>query len=439
MKKDTLSGSIRIGVVGLGYVGLPTALAFHAAGHIVDGIDASESVVDTLNRGESHLLEGGNTLKIPISSDRWSVSRGFEDVIPECDLVIITVPTPTKEDKNPDLSFVESAMNSTFGNLASGKGTIVVLESTVYPGVTNEVADRAAKLTGSMEGSEFNLGYAPERISPGEVGKSASEVARIVGANDPKIGEYLAGIYSQITSGGCQFVGSIEVAEAAKMIENTQRDIDIAFVNELAIVLPKMGIDVIEVLEAASTKWNCHYHSPGIGVGGHCIPVDPYYYIMSSKSVKNESLISPIARKVNEGMPMHAASLITPHLNEGSAVLILGIAYKPNVGDTRETPVIPLMERLLQTGVRIFAWDPLVDEKIKLPDGVKLIDDPYNIPEPVEGVVLATAHQECLGLNWEKIRREAKKAMIFDGPRALDKKEFSAMGWDYLGVGVPHE
>ena len=181
------------------------------------------------------------------------------------DMVVITVPTPTHEDKTPDLSFVEMAMDSTIKNLKKKSGIIVVLESTVFPGVTRMLAERAAEKYDLIMGEDFQLAYSPERVSPGDIGKSASQVARIVGSIDEQVGITLAEVYGKITSGGCTYVGEIEVAEAAKMVENTQRDIDIAFVNEWSKTLPSIGLDVMDVLNAAKTKWNFHYHEPGTG------------------------------------------------------------------------------------------------------------------------------------------------------------------------------
>ena len=241
----------------------------------------------------------------------------------------------------------------------------------MYPGITNKIADEIAEVLFLNPEEDFSLAYSPERISPGDIGKSASDVARIVGSNDPMVGAELAEMYSKITAGGCTHVGPIEVAEAAKMVENTQRDIDIAFVNELAVVLPKMGVDVRDVLDAAETKWNFHRHDPGIGVGGHCIPVDPYYYIQFSEMAGSKSMMSPIAREINESMPKHAAGIISSKLPDRGGILILGTSYKPNVGDIRETPVFPLIRELLEAGFRVHAWDPINQEDDYLPNGCK--------------------------------------------------------------------
>lgn len=427
----------RIVVVGLGYVGLPTSLAFHDAGFSVHGIDINESVIRKLSSGVSHLSDSSEELEIPVDSETWSVGSSFSEAIPEADVVLISVPTPTTSGKEPDLSFVSGAFKSVLSNLRKGRCPIMVLESTVFPGITNSISARLSGELGIKCGEDFELAYSPERVSPGEVGKSASNVARIVGSNDPEIGEKMADIYSMITAGGCTYVGSIEVAEAAKMVENTQRDIDLAFTNELAKVLPEMGIDVEEVLDAAATKWNFHRHKPGIGVGGHCIPVDPYYYMQFSREVGIPSIISPAARELNESMPRHSAEIILSSIPVGGNILVLGMAYKPNVGDFRETPVFPMVEHLISKGSRVYIWDPYISDDSKTPIKAITIEDPFEKSLDVDCVVLATAHEECLSLGWSKLLECISGNMLYDGPRVLDSKKMTEIGWRYSGVGFP--
>ena len=206
------------------------------------------------------------------------------------------------------------------------------------------------------------------------------------------------------------------------MVENTQRDIDIAFVNELAKTLPRMGLDVMEVLDAASTKWNFHSHKPGIGVGGHCIPVDPYYYIQASKDAGLQSSISPVARQINESMPHHVADKISREINHGGIVSIFGLAYKPNVGDIRESPSMELIRILSAEGISTRAWDPMVKEDLNLPDSCIITPDPYSCTEGSDLIVLATAHPACLEVNWERIRDGMNQSKVYDGPRSLQGK-----------------
>ena len=233
-------------------------------------------------------------------------------------------------------------------------------------------------------------------------------------------------------------MGQIEVAEAAKMVENTQRDIDIAFVNELAKVLPRAGLDTEKVLEAAGTKWNFHKHQPGIGVGGHCIPVDPYYYIELGKSVGVEPLMSMTARGVNESMPRHVVGLVEERIGklEGLEVLVLGYSYKPEIGDTRETPVLEICERLIQLGSMVSVCDPYL-ERGDVPIEMDFIALAGN--KEFDIAILATPHQKILEIDWSELLKRCRKRFIFDGRRSLDWIQMVEMGWDYSGVGVPND
>ncbi len=426
----------KVCVVGLGYVGLPTCIAFHDAGFSVCGIDVDQGVIETLKGGKSHLVDEVEDLEVPISSSDWNVTSDFSEGIPHSDVILICVPTPTNASRLPDLSYVEGALESVVRELTPRKKPVIVLESTVYPGVTNQLTTEA--LQKHPEKKEmFEIAYSPERISPGDIGKSASDVSRIVGSNNVQIGEMLARIYSKVTKGGCTYVGSIEVAEAAKMVENTQRDIDIAFVNELAKVLPKLGIDVEEVLDAASTKWNFHRHNPGIGVGGHCIPVDPYYYIKFSEDVGQASLISPAARRINESMPSHAKDIIISKMPEKSSVLVLGMSYKPNVGDIRETPVKPLLKSLIDSRFEVYIYDPYLDKNEFKQTRAKALPSLVDLPPKIDGVILATAHQKFLDLDWADLRDRISGNFLFDGPRKLSPGVMKSYGWEYSGIGFP--
>ena len=428
---------INIAVVGLGYVGLPTALSFHDAGYKVVGIDASEYVIDTLRQGSHHLIEESSMLTIPVKSNRWAVTANYFGTIQKSDLILITVPTPVNKQKKPDLSYVESACKSVLENLTKGKSTII-LESTVYPGVTRSVLSRISKDLDLELGKEFNFGYSPERVSPGDVGRSSSEVAKIVGTDDEELGKKLVGIYSSITTGGCTYVGSPEVAEAAKLIENTQRDIDIAFANELAVVLPKMGLDVEDVLEAASTKWNFHRHTPGIGIGGHCIPVDPYFYIEISEKLGFKSVMSTAARKMNMDIETISAEEIIKIIRRFSFenIIFLGYSYKPNVGDVRETPVKRICELVNEvTGIVPMIWDLLV-EKGDVPGWLNYIEDLEKVPSSTMFVV-GTAHQSVKNINYLRLKEKLENPVIYDGRRALDLEMLEESGWGVFAIGRP--
>ena len=427
-----------ISVVGLGYVGLPAALAFYDAGVNIYGIDISEEVINLLKNGINPLIDNKFKPKIPLSNARWNVTTNYAEAIPHSDIVLITVPTPVNKDKTPDLSYIEAAAKSVLNNINPDKLTIVVLESTVYPGVTKKILGGICQELDLTLGKEIILAYCPERVSPGDEFHSVDSVARVVGCDDEKVGVMLANLYSRITSEISVYVGDIEVAEAAKMVENLQRDIDIALSNELALILPLMGIDVEEVLQAAETKWNFHRHTPGIGVGGHCIPVDPYYYISLSEKLGFKSLLSPIARGLNEGMPSFTVESIKSLLPSGlknSKILILGYSYKPELGDTRETPVYDLIELLSKNDSNVFVYDPFVDSK-NMPKWINHISDIYSIKD-FDMIILATAHNDCLELDWTKLLQCCPNTLIYDGRRALEKDKMREIGWNYFGTGMP--
>ena len=421
-----------IGVVGLGYVGLPTALAFHKAGMHVTGIDISEEVIRSLESGKCHLIDDTESLEIPTESERWRVCSDFNS-IGDLDVILITVPTPVSEEKKPDLSHVKSASKSVLGSLKKGSNSIVVLESTVYPGVTRTILGGICDDLGLKQGVDVTLAYCPERIDPGTAMR-VGNISRIVGCDDPIIGSDLADIYGKTTIAQSTYVGAMEVAEAAKMVENLQRDIDIALVNELSKVFPKIGIDTEDVLDASATKWNFRRFKPGIGVGGHCIPVDPYYYIQIARDNGIDSQLALSARQINESMPSESALRISEIIGKGN-VLILGYAYKENLGDTRETPVEQLSDALIDLGIGISIWDPIVK-----PGGIpERFERIVNLEDtrPVDMIVLSTAHQTILEIDWDWLKTITGCSAIFDGRRSLNKEEMIGNGWKYSGAGAP--
>ena len=422
----------RIGIVGLGYVGLPTALAFHESGFSVTGVDVSERGVESLLNGESPLVDKTENLRIPIGSSRWEVGLDFTRLI-DCDVILITVPTPVTEAKIPDLSFVKAASESVLNVLRRGSNTVVVLESTVYPGITRSILGGLCDNAGLIQGVDVTLAYCPERIDPGTP-MGVGNIARIVGCDDPVVGESLASMYSKTTTASSTYVGKMEVAEASKMVENLQRDIDIALVNELALVMPRLGVDVEDVLMAAETKWNFKRFKPGIGVGGHCIPVDPYYYIQIAQDVGIDSDLALSARRINEAMPIISANEIKRILPAGSTVLILGYAYKADLGDTRETPVEHLADELLKSGLNPIIWDPVVPDE-GVPARFQRVHALKNLPN-IDLVILATAHSQIVDLDWREVKIAIGCSLIYDGRRSLDKHEMERQGWAYMGVGV---
>ena len=431
---------LTIGVVGLGYVGLPTALGFHDAGFRVHAFDISERVISELQAGRNPGDDAAFDDAIP-SDERWIVTGDPTLAIPGCDVILVTVPTPVLEDKRPDLHYIHEAGETIFDHLDRAKRPAVVLESTVYPGVTREVWGPLIEARGLKEGVDLDLAYCPERFVPGDSNHGVRQVPRVVGAVDPDIVQALADLYGHLTKGGVTPVSSIEVAEAAKVVENVQRDLNIALVNELALILPEIGLDVEEVLNAAATKWNFHRYTPGIGVGGHCIPIDPYYLIQKARSAGAPVDLITSAREVNATMPKQVAMRILQHTSAmgriplGLRVLILGWSYKPGISDARETPAEPLANELAQQGCVVSVWDPHIHSDERLDGDYTWVDEPTSAKPDV--AILCTAHDEVLNLDWLALRKASDLGFLYDGRRVLDEEYLRTIGWVTGAVGRP--
>ena len=436
------SGDLTIGVIGLGYVGLPTIIGFHDAGFEVWGVDISQRTIDTILRGENPTGDPDVNDIIPAPGSKgWNITTSTEEAVRNCDVLIVTVPTPVTADLKPDLSYVRNAGRSVFNAITRGSRTVVILESTVYPGVTAQTWLPEIEDAGIEIGVDVEIAYCPERFNPGDAAHGVRNVARVIGCSNQEIGNSLIALYSKLTSEDVRFVGKMEVAEAAKVIENVQRDINIALVNELARVFPELGLDVEDVLSAAATKWNFHRYTPGVGVGGHCIPVDPYYMIQRAADVGVPTELITAARSVNRTMPIHVAGVLNELLyragvpaGEGK-VLLLGWSYKAEVGDPRETPTIPLFEALQGKNISVASWDPHLKEN-DFPDGVEVITD-IDSAEGFDVVVLATAHKACLELDFKKLASRMRNAIFYDGRRVMDLDSLKEMGWQIHAVGRP--
>jgi nucleotide sugar dehydrogenase len=267
-------------------------------------------------------------------------------------------------------------------------------------------------------------------------------VARVIGCSDPEVGESLVHLYRRLTSEDVRYVGKVEVAEATKVIENVQRDINIALVNELAQIFPELDLDVEDVLSAAATKWNFHRYTPGIGVGGHCIPVDPYYMMQRAQEVGVPAELITAARAVNRMMPRHVAGVLRELMYQSGVaagegrVLFLGWSYKAGVGDARETPTEPLARNLIESGISVSTWDPYLTAD-DIPDGIDVIDDIGNT-DGYDMVVLATAHPECMEIDWSALLARMRTPILYDGRRVLDLDAMQAMGWKANAVGSPN-
>jgi nucleotide sugar dehydrogenase len=435
-------GNLTVGIIGLGYVGLPTAIGFHDAGFTVWGVDISQRTVDMVKRGENPTGDPDVNDIIPApGTERWNITTSTAEAVPHCDVVLVTVPTPVTEDLKPDLTYVQKAGRAVFESLNKGSRTIVVLESTVYPGVTAQTWLPEVEEIGLKIGVDVEIAYCPERFNPGDPAHGVRQVARVIGCANPEVGASLVGLYSRLTTEDVRYVGKLEVAEAAKVIENVQRDINIALVNELARIFPVMGVDVEDVLSAAATKWNFHRYTPGVGVGGHCIPVDPYYMIQRAADVGVPAELITAARAVNRTMPIHVAGVLNEILYKAGVpsgegkVLLLGWSYKAEVGDPRETPAEPLTEALQSKDIAIAAYDPHLSPE-DFPEGVEVVTD-IDSAEGYDLAVLVTAHEACKDIDWAGLASRMRNPIMYDGRRVLDLAELEAQGWQTHAVGRP--
>ena len=440
--RDGAKNGFTIGIIGLGYVGLPTAIGFHDAGFNVWGVDVSQKTVDTIIQGKNPTGDPDVDGIIPKPNTKnWNITTSASEAVPNCDVILVTVPTPITEDLKPDLSYVETAGRDVFQYIRKGSKTIVVLESTVYPGVTAHTWLPIIEELGLNIGEDVEIAYCPERFNPGDPAHGVRQVARVIGCTNPKVGDILVELYSKLTSEDVRYVGKLEIAEAAKVIENVQRDINIALVNELARIFPALGVDVEDVLTAAATKWNFHRYTPGVGVGGHCIPVDPYYMIQRAADVGVPAGLITAARAVNRSMPSHVAGVLSDLMWNANVpaskakVLLLGWSYKAEVGDPRETPAKPLSETLTAKGIQVGVWDPHIQTE-GFPSNVEVISS-IEDAEGYDIVVLVTAHKSCIGIDWKCLMNKMRTPIVYDGRRVLDLDKLEKMGWQVHAVGKP--
>ncbi len=411
----------KIAVIGLGYVGLPLALALSRAGHDVIGFDTNARHVDALNEGRDL-----NAEVVPESIMESNVL--FSDA-PEnlngCEVFILTVPTPIDDARKPDLRPILSGAQTVAPYLR--KGNIVVLESTVYPGVTEEVlGPELARLSGLKLYEDIRLAYSPERVNPGDAEHSLETVVKVVSAQDEATLDRIEALYAPVVKPGLHRASSIRTAEAAKVIENTQRDLNIALVNEFSLIFNRMGLDTLEVLEAAGTKWNFLPFRPGL-VGGHCIGVDPYYLTYRAEQLGYHPEVILAGRRINDHMGRHVArELIKAMLRKKAApvrVLVMGLTFKENCADTRNSKVVDIVTELEDFAVEVDVWDPWVDPETVMADyGITPINKPAE--GVYDGIVLAVSHTEFVEMGAAAIRSLGKPgAVLYDIKGALDKAD----------------
>jgi nucleotide sugar dehydrogenase len=432
----------RVCVIGLGYVGLPTAVAFAEQGYAVIGADMKRSVVDLINSGGCHLIDlglGGQVAEM-VRAGRLTATTDTAAAVRESDVVLIIVPTPVTPDKRPDLLPVIASGRDIARGL--GPGTLVVLESTVSPGVTADILKPVLEQSGLAAGSDFGLAHCPERYNPGDAQHTIADVVRVVGGITPEWTEVAAGLYRSIVK-GVYPVRDIKTAEAAKVIENIQRDLNIALMNEIALIFERMDIDVVDVIKAAATKWNFNVYLPGAGVGGHCLPIDPYYLVKKAEELGYHAKVITAGRAVNDSMPRHIFDLLVDSLNwqqkalKNSRIAVLGFSYKENVGDPRETPVEVLLEELGRWGAKARIVDPHV-ERASIERFGTWEADAYRALEGADALVLMTAHREFRDLDLRRARALMRTPIIVDGRRIYDPGTAIGLGFTYRGVGAPN-
>jgi UDP-N-acetyl-D-galactosamine dehydrogenase len=410
----------RVAIIGLGYVGLPLAVAFSEKYPVV-GYDIAQWRVDELNSGYDR------TLEVSEEDLKAALERGIKftnklDEIKDANVYIVTVPTPIDKHKNPDLTPLQKASEA-LGKVLK-KGDIVIYESTVYPGCTEEVCvPILEKVSGLKFNEDFFVGYSPERINPGDKEHTVKKILKVTSGSTPEIAKEIDEMYASIIEAGTHLAPSIKVAEAAKVIENAQRDINIAFVNELALIFDKLGIDTKAVLEAAGTKWNFLRFTPGL-VGGHCIGVDPYYLTYKAKEIGYHPEIILAGRRLNDNMGIFVANKLVKkmiqkgHTIRGSKVLVLGITFKENCPDIRNSRVIDVIRELQDFKVDVDVYDPWADsEEVKHEYGLELKDN-INVND-YDGIVLAVSHNE-----FKELEEPIKKAKQNSNLVVYDIKSF---------------
>ena len=414
--------NLPVAVIGLGYVGLPLAIALATKFQVI-GFDINEQRVGDLVKGIDDTLQCSEDELL--TNTALSFSTNLNN-ISHCGIYIITVPTPVDEYKLPDLSFLLKA-SEMVGSLLK-QGNIVIYESTVYPGCTEEDCVPVLEKTSGLQfNKDFYCGYSPERINPGDKVNTITKIKKVTSGSTPEVATLVDNLYSSVITAGTYKASSIKVAEAAKSIENAQRDINISFVNELALIFDKMGIDTHEVLDAASTKWNFLPFKPGL-VGGHCIGVDPYYLAHKAISLGYNPQVILSGRNVNDKMSNFVTDKIIQLLTKngidikGASVLLLGVTFKEHCPDTRNSKVFDIYQQLVEKGLQVDAFDPFANAAaVFVKHQIKLVTH----LERYDAIVLTVAHDFFKSLNYESLKK-SNNSIIYDTKAFLDKKIVTA-------------
>ena len=421
---------LKIAVIGLGYVGLPLAVEFGKKVPVI-GFDIQQKRIEELQSGQDHTLEvSPEELQ---QATQLSYSANLDD-LKSCNFFIVTVPTPVDHVNRPDLTPLQKA-SETIGQVLS-PGDIVVYESTVYPGATEEVCIPVLeKMSGLKFNQDFFAGYSPERINPGDKVNTLTKIKKITSGSTPEVAELVDQVYSSIITAGTHKASSIKVAEAAKVIENTQRDLNIALVNELSVIFDRLGIDTLDVLEAAGSKWNFLPFRPGL-VGGHCIGVDPYYLTHKAEEVGYHPQVILAGRRINDNMARYVARNTIKHMLKNgidvprAKIGVLGITFKENCPDIRNSKVEDLIKEFQTWGAQVVVCDPWADaEEVRQEYGVEL--SIIDAEHPVDSLVVAVGHNEFRHLSPEQLRSYVNnpKPVIADVKSLFNRDELTAQGF----------
>jgi len=421
----------KVCIIGLGYVGLPLAYLCIKKGYDVTGFDIDNNKIAIVNKG-----------KLPIKDDAVDKKYGKylkklkatnnPKIINDSDIVVVCVPTPVDENHNPDLKPLKGAVKTISENLTKDK--LVIIESTIYPGTMKEIVKPELEKSGLIAGKDFQLSHCPERIDPGNKKWDIESINRVFGSFSDKGAKITEEFYRSILDGKLKKTSDVKVAEAIKIVENTFRDVNIALVNELAKSFEKLDIDIVETINGAATKpFAFMPHYPGCGVGGHCIPVDPYYLIDKGKQVGFEHNFLALARSINNNMPKHTVKRCVEGLNEvnksikGTKIAILGLAYKKNVDDIRNSPSFDIIKELKKLKADLLIYDPYYTEK-------NTDKDLDTVLKKADCLIIITDHDEFKKIDYKKFR-DNKIKVIVDGRNIFDKNKIRNLGIVYKGIG----
>jgi len=424
----TKTNELKVCIIGMGYVGLPLAAVCAKKGYKVTGYDLDKEKLNIIAQGKSPFYE--EFLDDLLPNVKINVTNDPKD-IQHNDIYVICVPTPVDEKHNPIIKYVADASYTVSKNM--DKGALVILESTVNPGVSEQVVKPIFERAGFTIGKDVFISHCPERVDPGNKQWNVTNLPRVVGSFDEEGLKKTVEFYKNITSGEIAEMDNIREAEATKILENSFRDINIAFVNEMAMSFAKIDIDITNVIRGASSKFSFMPHYPGCGVGGHCIPVDPYYMIEKGKENNFEHKFLSAARKINDEMADYTVEMLQDRLNDvskavkGTKIGVLGISYKANIGDLRESPALRIIDKIKKIGADLMTFDPFVPQL----SSEKTLAD---ILSKSEALVVVTNHNEFKNIPIEDFVKNGVKVII-DGRNCLDKKAIRAAGIIYAGIG----